>query len=169
MKCTPFNGGTASREDMVPTKRRVNVGERLTVGPIEGIRSYSSGMLPLFRRLQASPSVIAPGDGRDGVEVVEVRDVAAFLFRAIDRSMSGVLNLTGPAITYRAFLDKCKAATYSDAELIRIPLEYLRKQGISIQDFPCRRSGSNLFRSSSKKAYDAGGLRGRFVRPRSMS
>ena len=152
---------TSYGPDKAESERRLHpiVGERLTIvrpGPIAGIRSYSSGMLPLFRRLQTNQSVIAPGDGSDGVEVIDVRDVAAFLFRAIDRSIYGIFNLTGPTLTYREFLEKCKAATDSDAELVWIPLDYLRTQRISIQDFPFLRPGSNLFRISSKKAYDAG-------------
>ena len=147
--------------DKAESERRLQsiLGEKLTIvrpGPIKGIRGYSSEMMTWFRRMQTEQSVIAPGDGSDGVEIVDARDVAAFIFRAIDRSIYGVFNLTGPAMTYREFLEKCKAATDSDAELVWIPLDYLRTKGISSQDFPFLRPGSNVFRISSKKAYDAG-------------
>ncbi|HTF70294.1 MAG TPA: NAD-dependent epimerase/dehydratase family protein [Edaphobacter sp.] len=158
----PWNSVTGGYgPEKAESERRLHsiVGERLTIvrpGPIKGVRSYSSEMMTWFRRVLTDQSIIAPGDGSDGVEIVDVRDVAAFLFRAIDRSIYGVFNLTGPAMTYREFLEKCKAATDSDAELVWIPLDYLRTQGISAQDFPFLRPGSNVFRISSKKAYDAG-------------
>ena len=143
------------------SERRLHsiVGERLTIvrpGPIKGIRSYSSELMTWFRRMLNEQSIIAPGDGSDGVEIVDARDVAAFLLRAIDRSIYGVFNLTGPAMTFREFLEKSKAATDSDAELVWIPLDFLHAQGITDHDFPFLIPGRNTFRISSKKAYDAG-------------
>jgi hypothetical protein len=37
---------------------------------------------------------------------------------------------------YREFLDKCKSATQSDAELVLIRLDYLRVQGLALREFP---------------------------------
>lgn len=147
--------------DKAESERRLHaiIGERLTIvrpGPIKGVRGYSSELMTWFRRMQTGASVIAPGDGTDGVEIVDVRDVAGFLLRAIERSLYGIFNLTGPAMTYREFLEKCKNATDSDAELVWIPLPYLQAHGISPQDFPFLRPGSNVFRISSEKAYKAG-------------
>ena len=147
--------------DKAESERRLHaiVGERLTIvrpGPIKGVRSYSSELMTWFRRLRNNASIIAPGDGGDGVEIVDARDVAGFLLRAVERSIYGVFNLTGPAMTYREFIEKCKDATDSDAELVWIPLAYLQAQGISAQGFPFLRPGSNIFRVSSEKAYKAG-------------
>jgi nucleoside-diphosphate-sugar epimerase len=71
---------------------------------------------------------------------VDVRDVAEFLVLAIDRSIYGAFNLTGRAMMYREFLNACKSATHSDSELVWIPLDYLRMQGILPEDFPSLRS-----------------------------
>jgi 2'-hydroxyisoflavone reductase len=147
--------------DKAESERRLHpiIGQRLTIvrpGPIKGARGQSSELLTWFRRMQNGRSVIAPGDGSDGVEIVDVRDVAEFLILAIDRSIYGVLNLTGRSMAYRELLNACKSATHSDAELVWMPLGYLRTQGISAQDFPFLRPGSSIFRISSEKAYNAG-------------
>jgi 2'-hydroxyisoflavone reductase len=73
------------------------------------------------RRIAAGGRVLAPGDPGDLTQVIDVRDLAAFLLDGCHRDKSGVYNLTGPPRPFGILLDLCRTATYSDAELFWIP------------------------------------------------
>lgn len=162
---SPYSRGKAE------TERRLHqiIGERLTIvrpGPIKGIRDDTPDILAWLRRLQAGTPVIAPGDGSDPVQIVDVKDVADFLLLAIDRSIFGTFNLTGRSMPYREFLDQCRSAVHSNAELVWIPEAFLRQQ-MPDANLPNWRFFSywridtmrpNFSRISSQKAYDAGWL-----------
>jgi nucleoside-diphosphate-sugar epimerase len=76
-------------------------------------------LLTWLVRAQNGGSHIAPGDGNDPVELVDVKDVARFLIFAIGRTLYGTFNLTGRAMTFREFLDACKAILlFNGAQLI---------------------------------------------------
>ncbi len=57
--------------------------------------------------------VLAPGDGEDPVQFIDVRDLAAFILQLVERQEVGVYNATGPASTLsmRGLLEACAAAT----------------------------------------------------------
>ncbi len=161
----PYSRGKAETE----RRLRAIIGEKLTIvrpGPIKGPRDDTPDILVWLRRVQERPSIIAPGDGTDTVQIVDVKDVADFLVLAIDRSIYGTFNLTGRSISFRQFLEGCKSATHSTAELVWIPEAFLHEQGLYPQDvsnwfsnFPYWRPGSkrgNFARISSQKAFDAG-------------
>jgi 2'-hydroxyisoflavone reductase len=160
---SPYSRGKAETE----RRLRQIIGERLTIvrpGPIKGIRDDTPDILNWLRRMQPGTPVLAPGDGSDPVQIVDVRDVADFLLLAIDRSIFGTFNLTGHTLAYRDFLDQCRSAVHSNAELVWIPESFLRQQMPEAnlpnwRYFPYWRIGSlrpNFSRISSQKAYDAG-------------
>lgn len=68
------------------------------------------------RRIARGGRVLAPGDGGDLTQVIDVRDLAAFLLDAVHRQRGGVYNLTGTPRPFGILLDLCRTATYSDAE-----------------------------------------------------
>jgi 2'-hydroxyisoflavone reductase len=158
----PYSRGKAESERRLHTI----LGDKLTIvrpGPIKGVRDDTPDMLTWLRRMQNCAEVIAPGDGSSPIELVDVKDVASFLIRAIDYSIFGTFNLTGMPISFREFLTGCKSATNSEAELVWIPKSFLQTQGMDTPDwssnFPLWQSDSvqeNFFRISSKKAFDAG-------------
>jgi 2'-hydroxyisoflavone reductase len=57
-------------------------------------------------RLARGGEVLAPGDGADPVQVIDVRDLAAFVIRCAEARRAGRLNATGPAtpLAMRDFL-----------------------------------------------------------------
>jgi 2'-hydroxyisoflavone reductase len=81
------------------------------------------------RRIAAGGQVLAPGDPGDATQVIDVRDLAAFLLDACHRERSGVYNLTGTPRPFGILLDLCRTATYSDAELTWIPSDRLVAAG----------------------------------------
>ena len=161
-----YNRGKAESE------RRLHaiLGERLTIvrpGPIKGTRDTTPDLLTWLLRAQRGGQHIAPGDGTDPVELVDVKDVARFLALAIDRSLYGTFNLTGREMNFREFLDNCKAATGSDVQFVWIPQDFLHQHGLETDlllntfagNFPFWRpdpASRGLYQVSSAKAFTAG-------------
>jgi 2'-hydroxyisoflavone reductase len=161
-----YNRGKAESERRLHTI----LGEKITVvrpGPIKGNRDTTPDLLAWLVRAQNGGPHIGPGDGNDPVELVDVKDVARFLMLAIDRSLYGTFNLTGRAMTFREFLDACKAATRSEATFIWIPQGFLHQHGLETDfslklfagNFPLWRPAGampGLWQVSSEKAFRAG-------------
>jgi 2'-hydroxyisoflavone reductase len=82
------------------------------------------------RRIAAGGRVLAPGDPGDLTQVIDVRDLAAFLLDGCHRERHGVYNLTGTPRPFGILLDLCRTATYSDAELTWIPSDRLVAAGV---------------------------------------
>ncbi len=169
----PFQGtGRTYNRNKAESERRLNkiVGGRLTIvrpGPIKGRRDDTPDLLTWLLRLHRGGEHIAPGDGNDPVELVDVNDVARFLALAVRQPLYGLYNLTGKSITFREFLEACRSATRSDAKLVWIPRDFLHQQGLEPDsvlhtfagNFPFwRPDGTNagIYRVSSGKAYRAG-------------
>jgi 2'-hydroxyisoflavone reductase len=161
-----YNRGKAESE----RRLRAIFGERLTIvrpGPIKGHRDDTPDLLTWLLRAQDGGEHIAPGDGTDPVELVDVKDVARFLVMAIDLSLYGTFNLTGRPTTFRQFLEACKTATRSDAKFTWIPQEFLHQHGLEPDavlhtfagNFPFWRPDpalKGLYEISSDKAFRTG-------------
>ena len=174
-----WNGaGAAYNRGKAESERRLHAvfnqnqgsGEGLTIvrpGPIKGERDLAADLYAWLMRAQSGGRHIGPGDGSDPVELVDVKDVARFLALAIDRSLYGTFNLTGRSITFREFLNECKAATRSDAEFVWIPQDFLHQHQLET-DFALGTYAGNFpfwrpvgahpggYQVSSEKAYRAG-------------
>jgi 2'-hydroxyisoflavone reductase len=83
-------------------------------------------------RLARGGEVLAPGDGLDPVQFVDVRDLAAFAIRAVEQRLAGTLNATGPAapLLTRDFLEACRAPGV-DARLTWVEEKFLEEQHVS--------------------------------------
>lgn len=89
-----------------------------------------------LRGLARHPEVLAPGSGLDPVQFVDVRDVAAWIVNCVEHQRPGPYNLCGPArpLTFRAFLETCRAAIGSGAQLTWVDADELR-QRFGVQSF----------------------------------
>jgi 2'-hydroxyisoflavone reductase len=83
------------------------------------------------RRIARGGRVLAPGDPTDLTQVIDARDLAAFLLDGIHRDKRGTFNLTGNPRPFGILLDLCRTATYSDADLVWIPTEQLVAAGVN--------------------------------------
>jgi len=86
------------------------------------------------RRIATGGRVLAPGDPVDLTQVIDVRDLAAFLLDACHRDRGGVYNLTGAPRPFGILLDLIRTATYSDAELTWVPSQRLIELGVDPGD-----------------------------------
>lgn len=166
----PWNGNVNSyNRSKAESERRLHgvIGERLTIvrpGPIKGDRDTTPDLYAWLRRAQDGGRHIAPGDGTDHVEIVDVVDVGRFLALAVDRGLFGTYNLTGRPMTFKEFIDDSKRAVRSTAEFVWVPQTFLHEHGLDpdpgyLGKFPFwhpepQRRG--FFQISSQRAFDAG-------------
>ena len=112
---------------------RETYGERALIGRpglISGPHDPTDRFPYWPRRIARGGRALAPGDAGDLTQVIDVRDLAAFLLDAIHRDRGGVYNLTGAPRPFGILLDLCRTATYSDAELTWVPTDRLVAAGV---------------------------------------
>jgi 2'-hydroxyisoflavone reductase len=83
-------------------------------------------------RMARGGEVLAPGDGLDPVQFVDVRDLAAFTILAAERRLAGTMNATGPAapLLTRDFLEACRAPGV-EARLTWVEEKFLEDQKVA--------------------------------------
>ncbi|MFE3635404.1 NAD-dependent epimerase/dehydratase family protein [Streptomyces sp. NPDC059168] len=87
----------------------------LILGPYENV-----GRLPWWlNRISRGGPVLAPGPRDLAVQYIDVRDLADWTLRAVERALGGPYDLVGPpgATTMGDLLEACLRATAADAEL----------------------------------------------------
>jgi 2'-hydroxyisoflavone reductase len=85
-------------------------------------------------RIAQGGDVLAPGTGEEPVQFIDVRDLAAWIISMAGRRTPGVYNATGPAspLTMGTFLDRCRAVTGSDANLVWVDKSELIARGVEL-------------------------------------
>ncbi|HZN55949.1 MAG TPA: NAD-dependent epimerase/dehydratase family protein [Candidatus Polarisedimenticolaceae bacterium] len=108
--------------------RAWNVRPGLIVGP--GDKTDRFTYWPV--RLAKGGEVLAPGDGTDPVQFVDVRDLGAWIVLGIERGLVGVYNAVGPEtkLTMKGMLDGIKAGVGGDARLTWVPASFLEKKEV---------------------------------------
>jgi 2'-hydroxyisoflavone reductase len=98
----------------------------LIVGPEDPTDRFSYWPV----RVARGGEVLAPGDGQDPVQFIDVRDLAAFILGLVERREVGTSNATGPAstLTMREMLVACKKANGGDATFTWAESEWLAEQ-----------------------------------------
>jgi 2'-hydroxyisoflavone reductase len=78
-------------------------------------------------RLSRGGEVLAPGDGTDPAQIIDVRDLAEWTLRLAEQRVFGTFNATGPArpLTMSAMLHEIAHATRSQAQLTWVPADFL--------------------------------------------
>lgn len=81
-------------------------------------------------RVARGGEVLAPGDGEDPVQFIDVRDLAAFVIGLVERRTVGTFNALGPVhtLTMRELLEACKAASGADATFTWVEWSWLVEQ-----------------------------------------
>jgi 2'-hydroxyisoflavone reductase len=81
------------------------------------------------RRIAKGGRILAPGDPKDPLQFIDVRDLARWLVLSATTEISGVFNVTGRPIEFAAFLDHCSMSGVG-AEITWVPSEYLLEAGL---------------------------------------
>jgi nucleoside-diphosphate-sugar epimerase len=87
-------------------------------------------------RIAKGGDVLAPGDPERAVQLIDARDLAAWMLDAGERGIGGAFCATAPAgvTPMRAVLEAASAATGSGARLIWVPDDELKAAGIEPWD-----------------------------------
>jgi 2'-hydroxyisoflavone reductase len=98
------------------------------VGPHDNL-----GQLPWWlTRLAEGGRVIAPGDPARGLQLIDVRDVSAFVLDQVEAQAGGIHNVVpdGPNTTMGQLIGSCVQATGSDATPVWMDEGFLFSQGV---------------------------------------
>ena len=122
---------------------------QIVVGPHDPSGRYAYWV---NRAVQGS-EILAPGDGSDHVQVIDVHDLARFVVTVVQDDVSGSFNLAGPRITWAEFMRVLGAQN-----VVWVPTELLSR--LTFQELPLYRPEhgprSGLMDVSSARAQTAG-------------
>ena len=111
-------------------------------------------------RLARGGEVLAPGSPDDPMQHVDVRDLAAFMIRAVEDDFTGTYNVTGPRepLTMGGLLERTRSAVGSDATLTWVNAGFLQEHGLSALTYWTEPAGDYLgmMQVNGDKAFDAG-------------
>jgi 2'-hydroxyisoflavone reductase len=84
------------------------------------------------RRAAMGGEMLAPEPADLRVQLVDLRDLAAFMLDQVEAGANGVFNVTGPGgvLTMRDLLGACVAAGDADTDTIWVGLDFLRERGL---------------------------------------
>ncbi|HEV2092381.1 MAG TPA: NAD-dependent epimerase/dehydratase family protein [Rubrobacter sp.] len=109
-------------------------GRALVVRPgmIVGPHDYTDRFPYWRRRVAEGGEVLAPGDPEQQVQIIDARDLAAWMLRMAEGGRNGVYNATGPeyGLTMRGMLEGIRSATGSDARFVWASEEFLLDAGV---------------------------------------
>jgi 2'-hydroxyisoflavone reductase len=100
----------------------------LIVGPMD--RSDRFTYWPV--RIDRGGEILAPGDGNDPAQIVDVRDLGRFLIHLLEMEASGTFNATGPVapMTMGEMLDGIQSVTSTPATLTWVDADFLGEQRV---------------------------------------
>ncbi|HWI82152.1 NAD-dependent epimerase/dehydratase family protein [Ramlibacter sp.] len=101
----------------------------LIVGPGDASDRFTSWLL----RVRRGGEVLAPGTGRDPVQVIDARDLAEWTIRLAEQGTTGVFNAAGPAqpLAFAALLETIRGALDAAATFTWIPASFLAAQQVA--------------------------------------
>lgn len=124
---------------------------QIVAGPHDPSDRYSYWV----RRATQGGEMLAPGDGRDHVQVIDARDLARFTTTVIEKDLGGVFNLAGPRLTWVEFM-----RILGVKDLVWVPAEVIHSAGVTEFELPLFRPElgprSGLMDVSNERARAAG-------------
>jgi len=114
-------------------------------------------------RLSRGSQVLAPGDGADPVQFIDVRDLAEWTIRMAESRTLGTFNATGPehVLSMHDMLAGITSAIHANAQLTWVPAEFLAAQDVQPWSdmpvwIPRQGEGAGFARRSMAMALAAG-------------
>ena len=99
--------------------------------------------------------MLAPGDGSDHLQVIDVRDLARFTRTVIENDLGGAFNLAGPRLTWAEFMKVLGAEN-----IAWVAAEIIKSAGLTFLELPLfrpeRGARSSLMDVSNERARAAG-------------
>lgn len=124
---------------------------QIVVGPHDPTGRYSHWV----QRAMRGGEMLAPGDGCDHLQVVDVRDLARFVRTAIEDDLGGEFNIAGPRLTWAEWMTLLGAE-----DIAWVGTETLKAAGVTEFELPLfrpeRGARSGLMDVSNERARAAG-------------
>jgi 2'-hydroxyisoflavone reductase len=79
-------------------------------------------------RIDRGGEVLTPGAPTDPIQIIDVRDLGAWLITVVENSSMGVFNTAGPVTRWSDILAACRKATTTESSLTWVPAEWISKQ-----------------------------------------
>jgi 2'-hydroxyisoflavone reductase len=100
----------------------------LIVGPLDATDRFTYWPY----RIDKGGEVLAPGNGNDAVQFIDVHDLAEWMIRVAENKTLGIFNATGPAkpLTMAEMLYGIKGVTTAGAQFTWVPWDFLSEQKI---------------------------------------
>ncbi len=101
-------------------------------GLIVGPRDRSDRFTYWPVRIDRGGEVLAPGDGTDWAQIVDVRDLGQFMVHLVEEGASGTFNATGPEapLTMAGMLYGIRAITSTPVTFTWVDSDFLREQKV---------------------------------------
>ena len=109
--------------------RTLNIRPGLIVGPLDKSDRYTYWPV----RIDRGGEALAPGTGKDPVQYIDVRDLAAWMIHSVERRLVGTFNAVGPAkrATMAEMLEACSSASEKPASLTWVDEAFLEAEKVS--------------------------------------
>lgn len=84
-------------------------------------------------RVSLGGDVLSPSPPSSSLQFIDVRDLADFTLKLIEKETQGVYNVTGPKkpTTFGALLIACREASLSDANFVWVDEDFLLSEGVT--------------------------------------
>lgn len=73
--------------------------------------------------------VLIPDIPSDATQVIDVRDLAAWILAAAEARVTGALNAVGDVVPFAAYLEEARQLTDGEADVVAVPAEWLAGRG----------------------------------------
>lgn len=106
----------------------------MIVGPLD----YTDRFPYWVRRAAEGGEVLAPGRPERPVQLIDARDLGAWMVRLVEDGATGAYSATGPEhpLTMRGMLEACREGTGGDARFTWADDGFLLREGVEPQDLP---------------------------------
>lgn len=114
--------------DVFGPSRSLIIRPGMIMGPHDPVWYFPHWVVRILR----GGDVLAPGNGTQPLQFIDVRDVASFTGGLIDRSISGVFTVDGPSqpLSFASYLEQLAELFDSGARLVWVDEEWLLAQDL---------------------------------------
>lgn len=122
--------------DAVMPGRVLNIRPGLIVGPLDLSDRFTYWPV----RVERGGEVLAPQSPGEQIQLIDARDLAAFIIHGIERKVTGLFNVVSPPgeMSMGEMLDRCRAVSGSDATFTWVDEKFLADHEVAAwSDLPC--------------------------------
>lgn len=108
------------------------------LGYVVGPNDHSDRWTSWLRRISRGGEMLAPGSPDAPLQLIDARDIAAFVIDMVERHATGIYNTTGPSmpLTWGEAFDKTLQLTGADTTLTWVGDAFLKAQNLEEGDLP---------------------------------